>query len=80
VTADLGELATATRRWQTDAVQVPIGVKVLVVHPHRMVEVQPGISELFAELGHGLDSQGQRVTQPVECVPAGHGRGVQLQD
>jgi hypothetical protein len=48
-------------RWQADAVQVPIDVKVLVVHPHRMVEVQPGIGQLFAELRHRLDAQAQRV-------------------
>jgi hypothetical protein len=78
--ADLGEFVAATRRWQTNAVQMPVDVKVLVVHPHRMIEVQPGIGELFAELRHGLDPHAQRIAQPVERVPTGHGRGIELED
>ena len=80
VAADLGELDAAARGGQADAVQVPVDVEVLVLHPHGVVEVQPVVGELLAELRHGLDAQRERVTQAVERVTAGHGRGVDLED
>ena len=73
MTADLGELVATARRRQADPVQMPVDVKVLVVHPDWVVGVEAGIGELFAELGHGLDPQRQCVAQSVERVPAGHG-------
>ena len=65
---------------QADAVQMPVDVEVLVLHPHRVVEVEPVVGELLAELRHRLDPQGEFVAQPVEGVAAGHRRGVELQD
>ncbi len=60
--------------------QVPVDVEILVVHPHRMVEVEPAVGELLPELRHRLDPQAERVAKPVEGVAAGHGRGVELED
>ena len=80
VAADLGEFDTTARRRQADAVQVSVDVEVLVLHPHRVVEVQPVVRQLLPELGHRLDSQFESVAQPVERVTAGHGRGVDLED
>ena len=53
------QLAAAARRGQPDAVQVPVDVEVLVLHPHRMVEVQRAVGELLAELRHRLEPQRQ---------------------
>ena len=55
-------------------------VEILVLHPHRVVEVEPAVGELLAELRHRLDPQAEFVAQPVEGVAAGDRRGVQLQD
>ena len=65
---------------QADAVQVPVDVEVLVLHPHRVIEVEAVVGEFLAELRHRLDPQTERVAQPVEGVAAGDGRGVDLQD
>ncbi len=53
----------AAGRGQSDAVQMPVDVEVLVVDPHRMVEVEPAVGELLAELRHRLDPQPEFVAQ-----------------
>ena len=80
VAADLGELDASARRRQTDPVQVPVDVKVVVLHPHRMVEVEGAVGQLLAELRHRLDPQRQLVAQPIEGVAARHRRRVELQN
>jgi hypothetical protein len=43
VPTDLRQLLAAARRGKADAVQVPVDVEVVVVHPDRMVGVEPAV-------------------------------------
>ena len=45
----IGDLGLAAGRGQTDVVQVPIDVEVVVVDPHRVVQVQAAVGELLGE-------------------------------
>jgi hypothetical protein len=46
--------------------------EVLVIHPHRMVEIQRAVGQLLAKLRYRLDAERQRVTQQVEGIPLVH--------
>ena len=65
---------------QAHPVQMAVDVKVLVLHPHWMVEVERAVGQLVAELRHRVDAHRQLVAQLLEAVAAGDRRGVQLQD
>ena len=80
MTADLRQLRSPARWRQTDAVQMPIHVEVVVFHPDRMIQIQRAVGQLLAELGHRLDPQRQFVAEPVEGVAAWHRRRVELQN
>ena len=61
-------------------VQMAVDVKVLVLHPHWMVEVQRAVGQLVAELRHRGDADRQLVAQLLEGVAARDRRCVQFQD
>jgi hypothetical protein len=80
VSADLGQLSAPARWRQADPVQMPVHVKVVVVHPHRMVQIEGAVGQLLAELRHCLDAQRQFVADTVKGVTARHRRRVELQN
>ena len=67
VPADLGQFAAAARWGQAHPVQMAVDVKVLVLHPHWMVEVQRAVGQLVAELRHRGDADRQLVAQLLEA-------------
>jgi hypothetical protein len=58
----------------------PVDVEVVVLHPHRVVEVERTVGELLAESRHSLDAQRHFVFEAVERVAARHGRGIEFQN
>ena len=59
--------------------QVALHVEVLVLHPHRVVEVEEAVGELLPESRDRGDPQGHFVAQALEAVSARDGGRVQLQ-
>src|ERR1700756_4894848 len=55
-------------------------LKVVVIDPDRVIQVQLAIGKLQTKFGHCIDAQHHRVAETVEGVTAGHRRGVQLHD
>jgi len=76
--AYFGQLPAAARRRQADAVEMTRQVEVLVLDPHRMVQVQLGIGELCPELRQRLDPRRQIVMESIEGVATGNRGRVQL--
>ncbi|COW33920.1 Uncharacterised protein [Mycobacterium tuberculosis] len=80
VPTDLGQLATPSGRGHSDPAQVVPDLKIVVVHPHGVIQVKLGIGELHPKFGRRLDILLQRGMKPAVRVAARHRRGVQLQD
>ena len=72
-------LADAARRWDGDAMDVPVDVEVRVVDPYRVIEVPGGVVELAPESGHGAHPAGELGLEALEVVAARNGRGVELE-
>lgn len=77
VRAHLGELAVVARRGQADPVHMVVEVEILVLDPHRMVQVPEWIVEFAAERRDQRDAFGEAALELRERVAAGHGRAVE---
>jgi hypothetical protein len=61
-------------------VQVTPQLKMLVVYPHRVIQVQLAIGKLHPKFGHRLHPLIQRSAKPAIRVATRHRRRIQLQD
>src|SRR6185312_1540078 len=72
------ELAATSRAGQPDAVNMSLELEIVVIDPHRVIEVELTVSELQVKFGHCADTQRHRVAESLKAVTARHCRRVQL--
>ena len=78
--AGVRQLDAPAGRRQPDAMQMPVEVEAVVLHPRRMVQIQPAVRQLLPKLRDRRDPHPELFAEPSEAVPARHCRGVHLQD
>ncbi|SIK89941.1 Uncharacterised protein [Mycobacteroides abscessus subsp. abscessus] len=76
MSAHVRDLGLAAGRGQTDVMQVTVDVEVVVVDPHRVIQIQPAIGEFLPEGRDALDAFGQLGPQFLERVATRNGCGV----
>ena len=79
VAAQRGQLALVPGLGQRRAVDVALDVEVVVVDPHRVVDVERDVAQLLTELGHRAHPGLDRVAHRDEGVATRHGLGVDHQ-
>ena len=80
VATDLGQLAPPSRRRHTDAVQMAPQLEILVVDPHRMIQVQLVVGELHPKFRHRAHAVDHVAAKPAVRVAPRHRRGIQLEN